>query len=358
MKRFLIVLLLASLCCNVFAQKEKHQKHVKKIHNKAVKMPKGEAVWQKGATFSLFAGQTGSKNWAAGSDLFSLSVNAFGNAYANRTRGRWFWNNQLALSYGLINTDEFRTIKNDDKIDYFTTLGFNTKHLKHIGVGSAFGFRTQFSNGYDRNYLNQGLKRRTSGIFAPAYVTLAPIGIQWQTKHLTFYAGPAARAVIVSNQPYSYVYQGGDIPGTLVNDKNTNTKEVSLAQMYGVDPAKEVRWEYGAYLSLGYNVSLCKNVNYSGRMDVFGDVNHHSPQNAEVFWTNMFTLKVNNWLRVVYSLDAAYDDNIKKFGYFHNHSDFQVKSILGVGVSLNSGWGMHGKMHRKMGENLDLKMSK
>ena len=347
MRKFFIFFLFTILCCNVFAQKQKHQKRAKKMHDSQAHLPKGPAEWKKGASFSLFAGQTGSKNWASGSDLFSLSVNAFGNAYANRTRGRWYWNNQLALSYGLISTDEYRTIKNDDKIDYFTSLGFNTRHLKHIGFGAAYGLRTQFSNGYDRNYLNQGLKRRTSGLFAPAYITLAPIGIEWKTRHLDFYGGPAFRAVIVSNSPYSYVYQGGDIPGNFVNDKNTKTKEVSLAQMYGVDPAKEVRWEYGLFLSLGYNVELCKNVNYAGRMDVFSDVNHDAPQNAEVFWTNMFTLKVNNWLRAIYSIDLAYDDNIKKFGYFRNHADFQAKSILGVGVSLNSGWGMHG-MHKKM----------
>ena len=194
MKKFFIFFLFVFLCCNVFAQNKKHPKHVKRMHSKDVKLPKGPAVWKKGASFSLFAGQTGSKNWASGSDLFSLSVNAFGNAYANRTRGKWFWNNQLSLSYGLINTDEYRTIKNDDKIDYFTTLGFNTRHLKNIGFGAAYGFRSQFSNGYDRNYLNQGLKRRTSGLFAPAYVTLAPIGIQWQTRNVTLYAGPAVRA--------------------------------------------------------------------------------------------------------------------------------------------------------------------
>ena len=352
MRKFLIFFLFSSLCFNLFAQKQKRQ-HVKKAHEKRTVMPKGNAVWKKGASFALFAGQTGSKNWASGSDLFSLSINAFGNAYANRTRGKWFWNNQLALSYGLINTDEYRTIKNDDKIDYFTSLGFNTRKLKNIGFGAAFGFRSQFSNGYDRNYLNQGLKRRTSGLLAPGYFTLAPIGVEWQTRHVNFFAGPAFRAVIVSNSPYSYIYQGGDIPGNFVNDKNTSTKEVSLAAMYSVDPAKEVRWEYGAYASLAFNMEICKNVNYSGRVDAFSDVHHSAPQNVEVFWTNMFTLKVNNWLRAIYSLDLAYDDNIRKFGYFRNHADIQSKSILGVGISLNSGWGMHG-MHKKM----DMKMDK
>ena len=352
MKKFLIFFLFSMLTVNLFAQKEKHKKHQK--HAKGQHgmhwngKPKDMATWNKGASFSLFAGQTGSKNWASGSDLFSLSVNGFFNAHANRTRGRWFWNNELALSYGLINTDEYSTIKNDDKIDFLSTLGFKAKKLKNIGFGPAFAFRSQFSNGYDRNYLNQGFKKRTSGFFAPAYVTFAPFGIQWQTRHITFYAAPAGRAVIVSNSPYSYMFQGGTVPGSLINDKNATTQERSVAELYGVDPAKEVTWQYGMYASLGYHLEVCKNVTWSGRVDAFSDIHHDAPQNVKLFWTNMFTLKVNNWLRAIYSLDVAYDDDIKKFGYFRNHADWQVKSILGVGASLNTGWGMHGKMHKKM----------
>lgn len=352
MKKFLIFFFFSCLFCNLFAQDQKHKKHHKHVKGQQAmagqSAPKDKAVWNKGASFSLFAGQTGSKNWASGSDLFSLSANAFFNAHANRTRGKWFWNNELALSYGLINTDEYSTIKNDDKIDYLTTLGFKTKNMKHIGFGSAFAFRSQFSNGYDRNYLNQGFKKRTSGFFAPAYVTFAPIGLEWQTRHVNFYAGPAFRAVLVSNSPYSYMFQGGTIPGTLINDKNATTQERTVAEMYGVDPAKEVQWQYGVYASLGYNVELCKNVNWSGRIDAFSDVHHQAPQNVKFFWSDMFTFRINNWLRAIYSLDIAYDDEIKKFGFFHNHADWQVKSILGLGVNVNTGWGMQGKRHNKM----------
>ena len=350
MKKFLFFFLFSLICFNLFAQKQhrKHRKHVKRQHTTALNTSSDKVVWNKAASFSFLAGQTGSKNWASGSDLFSLSANAFFDAHANRTHKNCFWNNELALSYGLINTDEYATIKNDDKIDYLTTLGFKTKKLRNIGFGSAFAFRSQFASGYDRNYLNQGIKRRTSGLFAPAYLTFAPFGVAWQTKHISFYAAPAFRAVIVSNSPYSYMWQGGTIPGTLVNDKNTATQERSLAEMYGVDPSKEVNWQYGLYASLGFHLELCKNVNWAGRIDAFSDIHHQAPQNVKVFWTNMFTLKVNNWLRAIYSLDIAYDDDIKKFGFFHDHADLQVKSILGVGVSLNTGWGMHGHMHDRM----------
>src|SRR5437868_11520790 len=114
MKKILAFLFLITFCISGFSQKRKATK--KTETNTSVK-----PVWEKGARVSLFVGQAGSKNWASGTDIFSVSANAFLNAYANRARGKWFFNNSLIASYGLINTDEYATIKNDDKIDFFST---------------------------------------------------------------------------------------------------------------------------------------------------------------------------------------------------------------------------------------------
>ena len=93
-----------------------------------------KTTWKKGARLSLFVGQAGSKNWASGSDVFSVSANAFLNAYANGAKGKWFFNNSIIASYGLINTDEYSTIKNDDKIDFFSTAGANFKKKPKSGI--------------------------------------------------------------------------------------------------------------------------------------------------------------------------------------------------------------------------------
>ena len=69
-----------------------------------------------------------------------------------------------------------------------------------------------------------------------------------------------------------------------------------------------------------------------------------------MFWTNTFFLRVNSWLNAAYSLDLAYDDDVKKFGYFKNHPALQAKSILGLGVSAHFG-GMK-KMHKRMHDDM------
>lgn len=336
MKKKLSFSFLLLLCLNGFSQKE----------NSATQ---NKMIWKKDMRLSLFVGQAGSKNWASGSDVFSISANSFLNAYANGQKGKWYFNNSLIASYGLVNSDEYSTIKNDDKIDFFSTIGANLKKRPEFGLGAAFNFRSQFSNGYDRDYLNQGIKRRTSGFFAPAYVTIAPIGLSFHKKDISVYASPIGfRGVFVTNQPYSYVFQGGIVPDNLIDEKNPAKQERSLAAMYGVDPTKTIQTQVGPYISAACNKEICKNVNYTSRLDLFSDFTHSNPQNIDVFWTNTFYLKVNRWLSAVYSLDLAYDDDIKKFGYFKDHPALQAKSILGIGLSTHFGRNknnIHKEMH-------------
>ncbi|MBS1738611.1 MAG: DUF3078 domain-containing protein [Bacteroidetes bacterium] len=309
------------------------RKSIEIILTKKYKKP-AKPEWKKGVSFSLFAGQAGSKNWASGSDIFSLSVNGFMNAYASYDTKRWLFQNNLTASYGMVVTDEFATIKNDDKLDLFSELGRKLNKHKTTLVGAAFNFRSQFSNGYDRNYLQQGLKRRTSGFFAPAYITIAPIGIILHPKHVDIYASPIGfRGVLVSNSPYSYLYQGGVIPSQLINEKNPYAQERSVAEMYGVGPDRTIQYQIGPYVSIRANKEILKNVGYSGRIDLFSDFNHPHPENVDIFWMNTFNFKINNWLNAVYSLDLAYDNDIKKFGFNKDHAALQVKSVLGLGVT-------------------------
>lgn len=331
MKKNLTLLPLIMVCLSCFAQEKPNG-------GKMLPPVSDKAVWTKGVQFFAIAGQAGSKNWASGNDVFSVSANVFLNAHANLAKKRWYFNNSLIASYGLINTDEYATIKNDDKIDLFSTLGIKLKKKLKFGIGAAFNFRSQFSNGYDRDYLNQGIKRRTSGFFAPAYITLAPIGVNYQTKHLSIYGTAVAfRGVIVSNEPYSYTYQGGIIPSDMINEKNRASIERSVAEMYGVDPKKTIQYQVGPYISVMYNKEICHNISYMGRMDLFSDFTHKTPGNVDVFFMNTFIFKINNWLNALYSLDLAYDDDIKKFGYYKDHPALQSKSILGIGLNARFG---------------------
>jgi hypothetical protein len=157
-------------------------------------------------------------------------------------------------------------------------------------------------------------------------MTFAP-GFQIKpTSYFSVFISPvAAHWVVVTNRPYSFNYQGGVKPD--------NTVERSLAEKYGVDPEKKVRFEVGPWVSASFNKEIVKNVNYRSRLDLFSDLTNEEPMNVDVFWNNAFTLKANKWLQTNLWIDLIYDDNVTMFGQNKTSPAAQINSMLGIGVS-------------------------
>jgi len=306
---------------------------------------KSNKAWKIGGNFSLGLGQGGSRNWAAGAEKFSISAVAVANLYANKKWGKWTWDNTLDLGYAMVNTSSQGVRKNDDKIDLFSKMGRSIS--KTLSLGGVANFRTQFNDGFDYNYLGKGYKRRTSGFFAPAYATLAP-GIDWKpTPEFSVFISPASgRLIIVTREPKSYYFQGGVIPA-----EDGGGFEMPLSTFYGVDPAREVRAELGAFASASFIKEIFKNVKYKTRLDLYSNYLKTyrykatgpdqleitelgpKPQNVDVFWTNTINLTVNKWLQVTYNFDLIYDDDVRQFGPDKTSAATQLRSLLTVGVA-------------------------
>ena len=58
-----------------------------------------------------------------------------------------------------------------------------------------------------------------------------------------------------------------------------------------------------------------------------------NPQNVDVFWTNVVTLKVNKCLNVTYNFDLIYDDDVRIFGETAMQPRTQIKSLLSGGLT-------------------------
>ncbi len=277
--------------------------------------------WKQGGTFSVMGGQTGSRNWTAAPEKFSLTGLASLNLFSNKTWGKNNWDNSLDLAYALSNTESNGIRKLDDKIDLYTRYGY--MFANKIGAGVIGNVRTQFSSGFD---YSEGQRKRISGFFAPAFITL---GAGFHFKPVTDWTisvGPAVRWVLATNAPYSLINQGGVKPD--------GTKEVTLAEIYGVDPAERSRTDAGLLLSTTFNKKLAKNVQYKTRLDALSDFKNHEDLNASIFWTNTLTMSVNKWLKVNYNFDLIYDDQIRYFGDAKNEDAVQMRSILGVGLAV------------------------
>lgn len=281
------------------------------------------STWKFGGTFSIMGGQTGTRNWApAGSEKLTITGIANLNLFANKTWGKNSWETNLELAYALIKTTSQGFRKVDDKFDLYSKYNYAIKGRS--GVGVVGSLRTQITNGYD---YSESVKKRISGFFAPAFLTLSA-GYQFHSKDRSFalHAGPAARWVIVTNNPYSLRYQGGVKPD--------GSMERTLADLYNVDPASKVRFNPGVFVSASYRKDIMKNVNWRSRVDINGDFNQNNINETDIYWTNMITMSVNKWLKVMYNFDLYHDRDIRMWGPSGNETRTQLKSILGVGLGV------------------------
>jgi Protein of unknown function (DUF3078) len=299
--------------------------------------------WRKGGVFLLSLGQGNSKNWAAGAEEYSFSMAATLSLFANKTSEKFFWNNTLDLGYAFVNNHSNGSRKTDDKIDLFSKVGrYISKTLSIAGVVS---FRSQFSAGYDYDYLEKDIRRRKSGFMAPGYLSISP-GLDWhpEKSFSLFFSPVSVRMVMVTNDPKSYYYPGGAIP--------TGGFETPLSVLYGVDPERGIRTEFGGFLSANFLKEILKNVAYKTRLDLYSNFLERSvftvtgpdevqttkisakPQNIDIIWTNLVAMKINKYLTVTYNFDLIYDDDVKQFGPNDASPGTQIRSLLAVGLSL------------------------
>lgn len=301
--------------------------------------------WKKGGLFTLNLGQGSSSNWAAGAEKFSFSTDAFLNLFANYKSGKFGWNNNLDLGYAVVNTTSQGARKTNDKIDFYSKLSHDLS--KVLSLSGVVNFRSQFADGFDYAYLGK-YQRRTSGFMAPAYLVVAP-GIDWHpaTYFSVFFSPIAARFVFVTNNPKSYYFPNGVIPAA-----DGGGFEAPLSTLYGVNPAKKIRTEFGGFASINFGKELFKNCVYKSRMDLYSNYltterytpigpdellvtkEPAKPQNIDVYWTNVVVMKVNNFLNVTYNFDLIYDDDVRQFGPNKNSAGTQVRSQLAVGFAV------------------------
>jgi hypothetical protein len=297
--RKLFFLALICTCGTVMAQDKTVQELKSTAEKKLAEDTAHKDGWKKGINVNLGLAQGNTSNWAAGAEKSSFTINTYINLFANLKKGDNEWTNNLDLFYAMINTSSQGTRKNDDRIDFFSK--YTHKIRPKWGFGAVGNFRTQFTDGY--NY-DKTPREKISGFMAPAYMTLAP-GFDWTpSEWFSVFLSP------ISGR------------WTYVNDEN-------LITLYNIDAGKNFRKEMGGFLSANFKKDIGKNINLKSRFDLYSNY-LENPQNVDVFWTNVLTLKVNKFLNVTYNFDLIYDDDVKIFGENSNAARTQIKSLLSV----------------------------
>ncbi len=240
-----------------------------------------DSLWHVGGTFGLNFNQSYFSNWAAGGQN-SISTTALTSLFANYKKGRHSWVNTLDLAYGVIAQDNQKAIKTDDRIDFTSKYGYesNAKDWYYTGL---FNFRTQFAEGFT---LEDGreIGDPISDFLAPAFSIIA-IGADYKpNEKFSAFLSPATSKITI-----------------VTIDR--------LATDFGLDEGDNARFEIGAFVKVSYQDDIFENVNLLTKIDLFSNY-VEDPQNVDVNWETLITMKVNSWLSATLTTQLIYDDNI------------------------------------------------
>ena len=271
----------------------------------------GEEGWTKGVKVAINLSQVSLTNWAAGGQN-SLAVNGLLNSYANYKKGKYSWESNLDVCYGIIKQGSQDFFKADDKLEFNSKLGYRLSDK--ISVGELINFKTQMASGYT----SPEDMTLISDLLAPAYFVGA-IGVDFKTsENFSIFVSPAAsKTTIVLNET------------------------LSDAGAFGVDPGKRMRSEFGAYIRMAYQRDIMENVNFQTKLDLFSNY-LDNPQYIDVNWDVLIMLKINKWLSASINTQLKYDRDIE-IGKDTNEDgeldDFgprvQFKELIGVGLAFS-----------------------
>ncbi len=263
-------------------------------------------IWTTGGTFTINLGQGSQKNWAAGGDDFSFSLNTYFGLWARYKKDKISWDNSANFNYGILNTTSQGTRKNDDRIDLSSKLGYALS--KHLNVAFLGNFQSQFSKGY--KYYEDAPRELLSNFMSPGYL-LFSVGLDYKPVD--------GLSIFVSPLTSRWVF---------VMDDSLSAKGV-----YGVTPGKHVKNEIGAFASITYNKKFNNKISYSGRLDLFSNYKNH-PENIDFMMNNMLSFQLSKILTANVGLDMIYDDDVKLFGPNNNSPALQIKQVMGVGFTV------------------------
>lgn len=284
---------------------------LKKESEKSIKKdPKDTTTrtWKTGGLFNLNINQGSLSNWAAGGDKFSFSLNAYLNLYAFYKKNKHSWDNNLDLAYGIVNTTSLGSRKASDRIDFMSKYGYAIS--KKWNASALLNLRTQFAEGlaYSKTAAGADTSARISNFFAPAYMLLS-LGFDYKpVNDFSLFISPiTARYVIVTDD--------------------------LLAAQYGLDSGKNVKSEFGAFLSANYMKKIGAKFTYKTRLDLFSNY-LKTPQNIDVFWSNVVTAAITKHINFSFNLDMIYDDDTKNVNPAKGPAP-QWLQLMGIGFAYN-----------------------
>jgi Protein of unknown function (DUF3078) len=305
------IIFLSFLCIYGCEAQDKSVQEMRNEANRTIKKDPNDTIpkiWKTGGILRFTMTQGYQDNWSAGGDKNTLGLSSFFSGYAFYKKGKHSWENTIDLAYGFLSSTSLGSRKSDDRIDLLSKYGYDIG--KKWYISGLVNFRTQFAPGYA--YPTQGAPVLTSDFLAPAYLIVSP-GFNW-----------------MPNSDFSFFISPATLRWTFVENDS-----LSAQGAFGVDTGKNVRLEFGAYSTISYSHKINANVVFSSRLDLFSNY-HHDPQDVDVNWTNVLSVKVTGIITMIASFNMIYDNDVKtvKADGSPGGAAAQIQELLGIGIQL------------------------
>jgi len=112
-----------------------------------------------------------------------------------------------------------------------------------------------------------------------------------------------------------------------------NSPMLSDIGSFGVDKGKKSKSEFGGFLKSTYKADLMENVTLQTKLELFSNY-LKNPQNINVNWEVLISMKVNKYISATLATQLLYDDNTMiKIDDTHSGPRVQFKEVFGVGFS-------------------------
>lgn len=267
---------------------------------------KTDTLWRNSINFGFNFNQAAfSDNWTGGG-VNSIAFSSLLNTQANYKKGKWSWNNELDMLYGVINNQGQDFRKSQDRIFLDSKVGYDISDNWN-GYGSLT-FLTQFAPGFRYEELPNGGEdaRKISDFLAPAFIT-SSIGFEYVPNDaFTLRLSPfSPRITIVTDT-------------TLINNVPKN---------YGVDQGETIRYEWLALqMQAEYSKDLTENINLQSRYLLFANYETLSPEQIDHRIDATLSAKLTDFINLSVSAIMIYD--------FDQINEVQFSQLLGIGILL------------------------
>lgn len=256
------------------------------VKTDAKKLP-DSLKWKRGGDVSLNFSQTHFSNWSGGGEN-SIALNTKMNLFANYKKNKVIWENNAYLGYGILKKGESKAVKNEDRIDVGSRLGYEM--AKNWYYSLAVLGKTQFTDGYQYKSTDT---TRISDFLAPMYV-FATLGLDYK---------PSSR--------FSMALSPIMGKATFVRSNDSIVMVTSGLSADLIEKGKHARYEFGGGIIFNLKGDFFeKRVTYNTQLELFSNY-LKNPQNVDVIWNFDFRIALTKFISAGVSLYMIYDDDQK-----------------------------------------------